>query len=330
MSAAADYRQAGFEIPEIGGLDAAGYQQQGTIYVFDTRRRAARALVDHAGPVMALAFAPSAADKPPLLVSAAREWDGGKGVRADVVRLWNAATGECLDGTTLRESPPQAARPALAVWHTGGEPKQLRVAIAWGDQSNASLRTWDVQGKSLATVRFGRQGAVASAHFSPDGHHVVTANWDNTARIWNMQTGKVEYKLVGHSASVNEAVFSPEGAKVLTASDDMTAAIWDARTGNCLVRLKEHLLAVRSAAFSQDGRRMVTASKDKTARIWDAGSGEPLREPGSRAGSFPPYRMTRRYCARRSLPTMHASSPVARITGRNVEMPLAASPNFPS
>ena len=96
---------------------------------------------------------------------------------------------------------------------------------------------------------------MASAHFSPDGHHVVTANWDNTARIWNMQTGKVEYKLVGHSASVNEAVFSPEGAKVLTASDDMTAAIWDARTGNCLVRLKEHLLAVRSAAFSQDGRR---------------------------------------------------------------------------
>ena len=29
-----------------------------------------------------------------------------------------------------------------------------------------------------------------SAQFSPDGQRVVTASWDNTARVWDAATGK--------------------------------------------------------------------------------------------------------------------------------------------
>jgi WD40 repeat protein/serine/threonine protein kinase len=203
--------------------------------------------------------------------------DGQRLVTTDLygrVRLWNWSTGQEIAG-------PYGLKPAFKTeahraWSSRFTPDGTRVITAGG--SGASL--WAVKDRR-PTVQFGHQGAVASARFSPDSRHVVTANWDNTARIWNEQTAKVEHKLQGHSASVNEAVFSPDGTKVLTASDDKTAVLWDARTGEKLLELKGHREAVRGAAFSHDGKRVVTASKDKTARVWDANTGKPIRDPGS-------------------------------------------------
>src|SRR5207245_4691573 len=54
-------------------------EDQGAIYVFDTRPQAGatavRILRGHLGPVVALAFAQLDAGRSPVLVSAAREWD---------------------------------------------------------------------------------------------------------------------------------------------------------------------------------------------------------------------------------------------------------------
>ncbi len=132
VQVASDLRHPGFEVPEIGGLDATGYQQQGTIYVFDTRQRTARPLIGHYGPVVALAFAPAAAGKPPLLVSAAKEWNPTSHQTVAAVRLWDAAKAEYLSGLEL---PFSATRPAIVAWQSGAALKQLRVAIAWGDAS---------------------------------------------------------------------------------------------------------------------------------------------------------------------------------------------------
>ena len=109
VKVASDMRHPGIEVPEIGGLDADGYRQQGTIYVFDTRRRTATPLVGHLGPVLAMVFAPAAAGKPPLLVSAAKEWDTRRG------RLWAlSAFGMPLPANILMECKcrmPQGGRP---------------------------------------------------------------------------------------------------------------------------------------------------------------------------------------------------------------------------
>ena len=66
-----------------------------------------------------------------------------------------------------------------------------------------------------------------SAAFSGDGKRVVTASWDNTARIWDAESGKQIAVLKGHAGSVISAAFSGDGKRVVTASSDNTARIWD-------------------------------------------------------------------------------------------------------
>ena len=68
---------------------------------------------------------------------------------------------------------------------------------------------------------------VNSAAFSPDGKRVVTASYDNTARVWDLSGPQpVATVLEGHRSLVNSAAFSPDGKRVVTASYDNTAVVW--------------------------------------------------------------------------------------------------------
>jgi energy-coupling factor transporter ATP-binding protein EcfA2 len=67
------------------------------------------------------------------------------------------------------------------------------------------------------------------AAFSPDGSRIVTAPFDNTARIWDAAGAKEIAVLRGHGGPVWSAAFSPDGSRIVTASHDGTARIWDAR-----------------------------------------------------------------------------------------------------
>jgi len=122
----------------------------------------------------------------------------------------------------------------------------------------------------------GHTGLVSSAAFSPDGTRIVTASWDNTARVWDTPSGGSLAVLQGHTGPVNWAAFSPGGTRIVTASDDNTARVWDTFSGRSLAVLQGHTGPVNWAAFSPDGTRIVTASGDETARVWDAASGRSL------------------------------------------------------
>ncbi|NMF60895.1 AAA-like domain-containing protein [Pseudanabaena yagii] len=113
----------------------------------------------------------------------------------------------------------------------------------------------------------GHTGGVISANFSTDGSKIITASYDNTARLWDGK-GNFIAELKGHTGVVNSANFSTDGSKIVTASSDKTARLWDGK-GNFIAELKGHTGVVRSANFSTDGSKIVTASSDKTARLWD-------------------------------------------------------------
>jgi WD40 repeat protein len=75
------------------------------------------------------------------------------------------------------------------------------------------------------------EDAVNRAVFSPDGKRVLTASYNQTARLWDAATGKQMGPDMKHERAVTSAVFSPDGKRVLTASYDKTACLWDATTG---------------------------------------------------------------------------------------------------
>jgi hypothetical protein len=145
-----------------------------------------------------------------------------------------------------------------------------RLRALWVTGAGGVAFSPDVSADRLWALWATGAGGVA---FSPDGQRVVTASWDNTARLWDARTGISLAVLEGHKRSVVSAAFSPDGQRVVTASGDSIARLWDARTGASLAVLKGHKFEVKSAAFSPDGQRVVTASWDNTARLWDARTG---------------------------------------------------------
>jgi WD40 repeat protein len=110
-----------------------------------------------------------------------------------------------------------------------------------------------------------------AARFSSDGTRIVTASFDQTARIWDAQSGKPIGQPLHHGNKVVAASFSPDGTRIVTASYDHTARIWDAQSGKAIGPPLHHDDEVAAASFSPDGTRILTSSKDHTARIWDVG-----------------------------------------------------------
>jgi len=72
-----------------------------------------------------------------------------------------------------------------------------------GDDVGLALRMLFARAADAAPrVRLAHQGAVTAAAFSPDGTRVVTASWDNTARVWDARTGKPLTEPLAHQGYV--------------------------------------------------------------------------------------------------------------------------------
>jgi WD40 repeat protein len=224
-----------------------------------------------------------------IVVSVALSPDGATGltVAAEdrVVRCWDLRDGReityPLGQDRLGPFLDFGGRRRGIVWAAGFSQRGNQVATAGGD----SARMWDLRRNALPDERelmvFSPHGSVASADISPDGRWVVTASWDQSARIWDARTGQTTRKLGRgedsladqHRGRVNGSVFSPDGQRILTVSDDGTAKLWNVGTWQLERTLSGHTGPVLHGAFSHDGSQVVTSSADKTARVWDAATG---------------------------------------------------------
>jgi WD40 repeat protein len=192
-------------------------------------------------------------------------------------RLWNGKTGAALG--VLR------AHEAVVNWASfSSDGRQIATA-----SDDKSAIVWNVETAAAAGLLAAYpkddpdddkplppKKHVNFAEFSPDGGRIVTASFDNTARIWDTATNTVLHELTGHTDTVWTARFSPDGKRVVTASDDHSVIVWDADTGTQVLGPLQHPDRVDYAAFSPDGKRIVTAADDNIARIWDAVTGKEL------------------------------------------------------
>lgn len=144
-----------------------------------------------------------------------------------------------------------------------------RTARIWGVTVPSGTSPLVVQQMALKHER-----AVLWAEFGPDGRRVVTASFDEIARVWDAELGEQLLALSGHKKWINTASFDSDGNWIVTASADGTARIWDAMSGKEFHTLVGHKKDVLHARFSPDGERVVTASSDYEAWIWDVRSGQ--------------------------------------------------------
>jgi WD40 repeat protein/serine/threonine protein kinase len=161
------------------------------------------------------------------------------------------------------------------------------IATGSNDSVNGYVQVWNAETGERVNQKFGEDmdestshtDDVLSVHFSKsdneNGIKLLTASYDNTARLWDVATGKQERRFLGHTWWVWDAQFSPDEKKIVTVSQDGTAIVWDSETGEPGAPFTGHRGPVYSAAFSSDGNSVVTGGYDKRVLVWKSADVRP-------------------------------------------------------
>ncbi len=147
-------------------------------------------------------------------------------------------------------------------------------------------RVWNASSpKEVRTLRpiDGREAALTSVVYSPDGSLVVTGAQDGTVTIFRPSTREKPLSIRAAESAVSEVSFDRSGTRFAAGTDDGTAVVVIASTGERMTI--KHPDKVRSLVFSPlDNDMLVTVCHDGVVRLWD------LRKPSTPTKTFQGYR----------------------------------------
>lgn len=184
------------------------------------------------------------------------------GGRDNIVRLWNAATGD-LRGQMLGHT----------AWVTRVTISSDNRTIASGSQ-DSTVRLWDATTFALKATLTHHSGSVTGVAFSPDGRLLATTGLDSLIWIGEAATGRELARLTNFNGAVWSVAFSSDGHRLATGSADGTIWLWGLYD-NSVTRLDGHAGSVTALTFSADGTRLISSSWDRTARVWDVSQSPP-------------------------------------------------------
>ncbi|MFY0598713.1 MAG: hypothetical protein JXR03_03505 [Cyclobacteriaceae bacterium] len=99
---------------------------------------------------------------------------------------------------------------------------------------------WNLKTREVIRIISGHQSAVTDVEFSPDGHTLLTASRDGTARLWDIKnTRKLPIVLDDHYDWVMTAAFNKEGDQIITGSKDNYLRIWEVNPAMLAKRICE-------------------------------------------------------------------------------------------
>jgi WD40 repeat protein len=165
------------------------------------------------------------------------------------------------DAVGLRFSnPPLAAQLSLAAFHLAMLPETRETLLSTFATPYSSR---------LA----GSTSDVMSVAYTPDGHAMVSASQDRSARLWDVSDvhHPVDLATLRLTEALSQAVFDHEG-RVLATVGETTVRLWDVtdlRHPRELTILPSPASQVVKVTFSPDGRTMAAAGKDGAAVLWD-------------------------------------------------------------
>ncbi|CAI8039990.1 WD repeat-containing protein 37 [Geodia barretti] len=145
-----------------------------------------------------------------------------------------------------------------------------------GEERNLSDEDPTVDTPPVATVK--QPVRVLTEHRAPvmacdwlaDGHQLVTASWDHTAKLWDIESGQIIHSLEGHDQELTHVSAHPTQQLLVTSSVDTTFRLCDFRAPpiHSVNVFQGHSKAVNSCAFSLRDN-IVSASDDHSLKIWD-------------------------------------------------------------
>jgi hypothetical protein len=80
----------------------------------------------------------------------------------------------------------------------------------------------------------GHTWQVEQAVWNADESRILTASWDETARVWDARTGEELVTLLGHTWRVERAVWNADESRILTAGRDGIVRLWYTRMQDLL------------------------------------------------------------------------------------------------
>jgi WD40 repeat-containing protein SMU1 len=157
------------------------------------------------------------------------------GLADGFIEVWSLASGLPRLDLAYQSSP--ASKADFMVMRTSimcmaFTPDSALLAVGCLD---GSVALWKVAtGQCLKRIPEAHTGGVFSVAFSPDGTSILTAGYDNAARLFSSRTGTLIRQFAGHTACVQDARWAVEGTRVLTASADGSVKCWNPASGECL------------------------------------------------------------------------------------------------
>ncbi len=218
-------------------------------------------LLEEAGPVMAVAFAP---DGRRLAVGG---WKGA-------VTLWDPVT--AMRSLSMRSDHSPKKVNSLA-WGGRGE-----FLISSGHDRQVKLHD-PLTGEGRLTFPKNRTEVLGVA-LHPTQHLLATIPWREGRdtqlvgiKLWDATTGADRGVLWGHPIGFRSVAFSHDGKMLAAGCDNGELKLWDVVRRTELLSLRAHASALTTLAFSPDDRVLVTGSRDRTMKIWEIRSGDLIR-----------------------------------------------------
>jgi WD40 repeat protein/serine/threonine protein kinase/endogenous inhibitor of DNA gyrase (YacG/DUF329 family) len=197
-----------------------------------------------------------------------------------------AVAGQSAQVTIFHQDP--AEQPLLidfggaSIQALAWSPDGNLLAVGGLDETAGHLKLFDAKTGTLLHTWKEHTDGVTSLRFSKNSQQLLSASYDQTARLWDVPNRKLLRTLQGHSWWVWSAEWSPDERYVVTAGQDGQCVIWDLndpQNGENLQRLQRftgHTGPVYAATFLPDGERIASAGYNQQILLWQRSAARPF------------------------------------------------------
>eukprot|EP00049_Salpingoeca_infusionum_P012038 m.213571 g.213571 ORF g.213571 m.213571 type:complete len:2376 (-) comp15086_c0_seq1:317-7444(-) len=203
------------------------------------------------------------------------------GTTEKLVREWDLTSQEC---TMVYEGCADKVRTVTYLARKNGS----EIVAASGDDGHIVMwaRTTSRSKQTSTVLRQipdspvlfeAHRGEIMALRVFGEGQYLVSASYDDTARVWNLHQQKLLSEFTRHTDDVNDVdVFeyskdTQEQPRYLcaTASDDKTIMLWNPLESSQKVRtLKGHRHYVAAVRFTCTGEKLISGGRDNLLIVW--------------------------------------------------------------